>query len=81
MLLYKANGEPWDPYREETRVLDVLLRQIVDALRFRRPKLDNADPYGGAIANLTAAATEYSATLRSDPDAAGTVPHTHSWAS
>lgn len=81
MQLYNANGERWNPYYEDTRVLDDLLRRIVDAIRYRRQTLDNADPYGQALARLTEAATEYTATLRSDPEAAGPVPQIDRWAS
>lgn len=81
MFLYKANGEIWNPYYEETRVLDDLLRRIVDAIRYRRTTLGDADPYGRALARLTEAATEYTATLRTDPDAAGPVPEVRRWAS
>lgn len=74
MFLYKENGELWNPYYEETDVLDDLLRRIVDAIRYRRGKLDHADRYGRAVARLSEAATEYTASLRADPDAAGPVP-------
>lgn len=80
MLLHKANGEIWNPYYEETRVLDHLLRQIVDAIRYRRTSLDSTDPYGHALARLSEAATKYTATLRSNPAAAGPVPAPH-WVS
>lgn len=80
MYLYKADGELWNPHSEDTRVLDDLLRRIVDALRYRRPTLDDSDAYGQALAQLTDAATQYTAALRSDPQAAGPVPELHRWA-
>jgi hypothetical protein len=79
MQLYKANGELWNPYLEDTRELDDLLRRIVDAIRYRRQTLDAADPYGKALARLTEAATEYTATLRKTPEAAGPVPRLNRW--
>lgn len=74
MQLYKANGELWNPYYEDTRVLDDMLRRIVDAIRYRRTTLEAGDAYGRALTRLTEAATDYTATLRSDPTAAGPVP-------
>lgn len=81
MYLYKANGEIWNPHTEDTRVLDDLLRRIVDAIRYRRTTLDDADPYGRALARLTDAVTEYTAVLRSDPTAAGPIPQLQRWVS
>lgn len=80
MQLYKANGDLWNPNYEDTRVLDDMLRRIVDGMRYRRQTLGNADPYGRALARLTEAATEYTATLRGDPEAAGPVPRVNRWA-
>jgi hypothetical protein len=74
MVLYKANGEIWHPHYEDTRALDDLLRRIVDAIRYRHTTLGAQDAYGKALARLSDAATEYTATLRSDPTAAGPVP-------
>lgn len=81
MLLYKANGEPWNPFYEETHVLDDLMRRIIDALRYRRPGLESTDDYSQALARLSEAATEYTAALRRDREAAGRVPEVRRWAS
>lgn len=80
MYLYKANGEIWNPHTEDTRVLDDLLRRIVDALRYRRTTLDDVDAYGKALSTLTEAALDYTAVLRRDPAAAGPVPELNRWA-
>lgn len=74
MQLFKANGEVWNPHYEDTRVLDDMLRRIVDAIRYRRATLEDGDAYGKALTRLTEAATDYTAILRSDPKAAGPVP-------
>lgn len=79
MQLYNGDGEFWNPYLEDTRELDDLLRRIVDAIRYRRPTLNNQDPYGKALARLTEAVTDYTSTLRKDPEAAGPVPRINRW--
>jgi hypothetical protein len=73
-VLYKANGELWNPHYEKTEVLDELLRRIVDALRYRRTQLGTEDAYGRAVAGLIEAATHYTTQLRANPAAAGPVP-------
>ena len=74
MHLFDENGDIWDPNFEETRVLDDLLRRIVDAIRYRRVPIQSADAYAEAVAKLTEAVTDYTATLRADPAAAGPTP-------
>jgi hypothetical protein len=81
MSLYKANGDPWNPQYEETRVLDDVLRRIVDALRYRRPGLSEDDAYARALARLSEAATDFTTAFRENPAAAGPTPEAWRWAS
>ena len=79
MNLYRANGELWDPHYADAQELDWMLRRIVDAIRYRRRSLRVDDPYARAVARLTEAALEYTATRRSDPAAVGAAPRLPPW--
>ena len=74
MDLYKADGSIWNPHGEDTRDLDDLLRRIVDAIRYRQGIPEALDLYGQSVTRLTEAATQYTAALRSAPEAAGNPP-------
>lgn len=67
MQLYKADGEIWEPHEAEPHELDILLRRIVDAIRYQRRSLYDLDSYDKAVTRLTEATIEYAAARRWSP--------------
>ena len=60
-----SSDPAFNPYSAELDELDARLRQIVDAIRFRRPTLLDEDDYGRAVTRLTEAVIDYTAARRS----------------
>ena len=68
MELYDARGRALDLYDTELEELDALLRQVVDAIRYRRTTLGDGDPYGRAVTRLTEVTLDYTVALRCHGD-------------